>query len=66
MVPGFDTWLKKSWDRFICPEIQNELLQIMRLWVLRKVAGRLAGQYYTIMADETKYRTTCPLSSLCG
>ena len=52
-VPGFDTWLQKSRDRFICPEIQNELLQIMGLSVLRKVAGRLAGQYYTIMADET-------------
>ena len=38
---------------FICAEIQNELLQIMGLSVLRKVAGRLAGQYYTIMADET-------------
>ena len=52
-VPGFDTWLKKSRDQSICPEIQNELLQIMGLSVLRKVAGRLPGQYYTIMADET-------------
>ena len=55
----------KTRDRFICAEIQNELLKIMGLSVLRKVAGRLAGQYYTIMVDETTYISNTEQLVLC-
>ena len=66
MVLGFDTCVQNSQNQFICPETQNEFLQILELSVLRKVVGRLAGEYFTIMADETTDISTSPLSSLCG
>ena len=36
-IPNIDAWLQKSRDRFTSPEIQNELLQIMALSVLRQI-----------------------------
>ena len=49
-IPNLDAWLQKSRDRFTCPEIQNEFLQIMAHSVLR---AQLSGRYYSIMVDET-------------
>ncbi|KAL5506665.1 hypothetical protein EMCRGX_G008377 [Ephydatia muelleri] len=45
--------MQKSRDRFTCPEIQNEFLQIMAHSVLRNIAAQLSGRYYFIMVDET-------------
>ena len=47
------TWLQKSQDRFTSPMIQNELLEIMPMTVLRKIAGKIAGKQFSIMVDET-------------
>ena len=52
-IPNLDAWLQKSRDRFTCPEIQNEFLQIMAHSVLRNIAAQLSGRYYSIMVDET-------------
>ena len=52
-VPVLNTWLQKAQDRFTSPVIQNELLQIMALTVLRKLARSIAGKQFAIMVDET-------------
>ena len=52
-VPVLDPWLQKSQDRFTSPMIQNELLEIMAMTVLRKIAGNIAGKQFSIMVDET-------------
>eukprot|EP00731_Ephydatia_muelleri_P014282 Em0008g2a len=52
-IPNLDAWLQKSRDRFTCPEIQNEFLQIMAHSVLRNIAAQLSGRYYSIMVDRT-------------
>ena len=55
-MPGFDTWLQKSRDRFISPEIQNELLHIMGLSVLRKLAG-IGLQDCILLSRQMKQQT---------
>lgn len=52
-VPELETWLKKAQDRFTSPKIQNEVLQIMALTVLRRLSGRISDKQYTITVDET-------------
>jgi hypothetical protein len=52
-VPVLATWLQKSQDRFTSPMIQNELLEIMAMTVLRKIAEKIAGKQFSIMVDET-------------
>ena len=47
-------WLKKKTCKYTSAEIQNEILKIMALEVLRQVAVNLQGaSFYTIMVDET-------------
>ncbi len=46
-------WLKRAQDRFTSPTIQNEVLEIMALAVLRKLTGRISGRQYAILVDET-------------
>ena len=45
--------LKKKTDKYTSPQIQNELLSIMSLNILRKIASSLQqARYFAIMADE--------------
>ena len=47
-------WLQKKSNKYTSPEIQNEIIRIMALQVLREVADNLQSTpFYTIMADET-------------
>ena len=47
-------WIKKSYDKQMYPNAQNEILQIMALKVLRGIAIDIAEfGYYSIMADES-------------
>ena len=48
-------WLKKKSDKYTSPEIQNEMLQIMALEILRDIAAvnLQNASFFTIMADET-------------
>ena len=51
--PQLFKWMEKSQDRFTSPEIQNEILSIMALHILREITSELSGKWYTIMVDET-------------
>ncbi|XP_052249555.1 zinc finger MYM-type protein 1-like [Dreissena polymorpha] len=50
-------WLERKRDKFVAPDrsfVQNEILQLMALRILRKVASDIkTNEFYTIMADET-------------
>lgn len=47
-------WLKKKSDKYTSGEIQNEIIMVMALRVIREIAAYLhEAQFYTIMADET-------------
>ena len=46
-------WLEKKKEKYTDHHIQNEILKIMALSVLRDIAKNIeSGVYYTIMADE--------------
>ena len=45
--------MEKVQDKFTSPEIQNEILSIMALYILRGIATSISGKKYTIMVDET-------------
>ena len=48
-------WLKKQkTDKYTSPEMQNEMIRVMALQVLRVIASSLhSTAFYTVMADET-------------
>lgn len=52
-MSSLDTLLQKFRDKFVCPKIQNEILQIVALDVIRKITVSIAGKKFTIMVDET-------------
>lgn len=48
------TWMEKKVNRFISPKIQNELIEIMALRVLREVVRCIQRTpFFTVMMDET-------------
>ena len=51
--PSLLKWMEKSQDKFISPDIQNEMLSIMPLRILREITSEMSGKWYTIMVDET-------------
>ena len=52
--PHITEWLKRKTDTYTSPEIQNELLKIMSLQVLREIAKEMqASSFFSLMADET-------------
>jgi hypothetical protein len=47
-------WLNKKTDKYTAPDIQNEILKIMALSVLRKVIDSIhSAHFLSIMIDET-------------
>ena len=52
-IKGLKKWMSKSQDKYTSPDIQNEILSIMALSVLRSILNEVAGKYYSIMIDET-------------
>lgn len=47
-------WINKNADKFTSHDIQNEMLQVMALGILRKIAANIRKNgHFTIMADET-------------
>lgn len=47
-------WLNKKTDKYTSAVVQNEMIQVMALKVLRDVAASLhSSKFFTIMADET-------------
>ena len=52
--PKFTKWLEKKTDKYVSADIQNELLKVMGLQVLRDIATSLhSAEFYSIMVDET-------------
>ena len=46
-------WLQKKRERYMSHEVQNELIKLMALSVLRKIAGDLqATEFISVMIDE--------------
>ena len=46
-------WIEKSRDKFMSPDIQNEILFIMAQFIQREIAQEISGKWFTIMVDET-------------
>ena len=47
-------WMEKKMNRFMSPKIQNELLEVMGLKVVREIADSIrCAPFFTIMVDET-------------
>lgn len=51
--PQVSTWLKRTQNRFTSPDIQNEMLSMMALSILREIRSRISDKWFTIMVDET-------------
>ena len=52
--PRITEWLHKRSDKYTSPAIQNEILKIMALKIVCKIAVSLQGSdFFTIMADKT-------------
>lgn len=50
---GIDMWLKKKANKYTSPDIQNELLQLMALHILREVSHDIAEAHcFSVLADE--------------
>lgn len=47
-------WLKRKNEKYTCAEVQNGMLRIMALSILRDIAQNIRNSvFYSIMADET-------------
>ena len=52
--PSLKNGMVKSNEKYTSPEIQNEILQIITLGMLRNIAKKLqAAKFFTIMTDES-------------
>ena len=47
-------WLKQTADKYTCGDMQNEMVKVMALRVLREIAASIqSAQFFTVMVDET-------------
>ena len=51
-------WMKKKSSKYTSHDIQNEILQVMALRVLRQIASNVQATNFTIMIDETTDTST--------
>ena len=52
--PVMLNWITKKTDKYVSGDIQNEMLQVMALNILRKVASEIrSAEFFSIMIDET-------------
>ena len=52
--PNLDEWLRRKENVYTSPEIQDEIVKVMGLQVLRNVSADLqSSPFLTVMADET-------------
>ena len=51
--PGILKWLDRPQNKFTSPDIQNEMLSIMVLHILRDITADVSGKWFTLMVDET-------------
>ena len=51
--PRIDTWLNRKSNKYTSHDIQNELLKVMALSIVRKIAGYIKiATFFCIMCDE--------------
>ena len=51
--PHIDSFIQQKRDKYCSPQIQNEILKVMALHILRNIAKSIQqAKYFTIMADE--------------
>ena len=48
-------WIKQKADKYTCGDMQNEMVKVMALRVLREIAASIqsAPFFFTVMVDET-------------
>ena len=47
-------WMKQKTSKYTSPEMQNEMVKVMALHILRKISINLQStSFYTVMLDET-------------
>ena len=52
--PKITEWMKKKTDKYISPDIQNEVLKIMALSMLREIMHSIhEAPFLSVMIDET-------------
>lgn len=51
--PGMFKLMEKSKNKYSSPDIQNEILGIMVLHIMRDASNEVSGKWFTIMIDET-------------
>ncbi|XP_061173672.1 zinc finger MYM-type protein 1-like [Saccostrea echinata] len=53
--PQLQEWLQRKTNKYVAPDIQNEILQVMGLQVLRQIVAFIkSSEFFSIMADETR------------
>ena len=51
--PALEEWLRKKTEKYMSHEVQNEMLKVMALIVLREISATLhCTEFYSIMVDE--------------
>ena len=63
--PNLQKWMDKCQDKFTSPDIQNEILKLMSLRILRDIVQQISGKFYTIMVDETTDLSNTEQMVLC-
>ena len=59
--PKLAEWMDKKSNKFLSPKIQNEMLQIMALQILRDIAKNIqSAEIYSILVDETDKEQMVP------
>ena len=64
-IPCLGPWMPKSQDIFTSPEIQNELVSILAMTILRQIVDNIRGMWYTIMIDKTTDLTNTEQMIFC-
>ena len=44
--PNLSKWLKKSQDKLTSPDVQNEILSVMAMHILRDISTEISGKWY--------------------
>ena len=64
--PALSTWLVKRTNKHTSMQMQNEMMKVMALDVLRDVAASLhSSAFYSIMANETTYSSNLEQVVMC-
>ena len=64
--PSLLGWLEKRTDKYTSPEIQNSIIKVMGLQVLREIASELHSMpFYSVMMDETTDSSNCEQAVVC-